>query len=607
MTRIIRCLTGVFVLAAVAAPAAAQDAPDPADRQVYFGEEHMHTHNSFDAVTVGVNQTWEQAYRFAMGEKVTLSTTGDTIQRRTPYDFVAITDHSEYFGVLKDLIDPASPLSTSDFAKGLTADLNDPNSSGSYLAQLISTLLNNSPLEEYVTPELLQSNWQKYVNAANQYYKPGEFTTLFAYEWTSIPGGRNMHRNVFFRDKAPPVPFSAFDSYHPEDLWTYMEVMRNLGIESLAIPHNSNVSDGWMFGPNKLLAGPIDERYARRQQRNEPLFEMAQVKGQSEAHPLLSPNDEFAGFEQFPNLINTPVVSQVKHGFYREALAYGFLLEQELGVNPYKMGAVAGADVHSGYQANEEFNYYGAHGRTDDTPQKRLNQAPNAATQLPGPIVSSAGTTAIWADRNTREALFDGLQRKETYGTSGTLIRLRVFGGWDFAADMADGDDFARLGYAGGVPMGGDLPAMPSGTGAPTLAIQAVKDPESGNLDRIQIIKVWLDARLNRPTEHIYDVALADGRTVGADGSVAPVGNTVDVSTATYTNDIGDAMLTAVWTDPDFDPSRHAAYYVRVLEIPTPRWSTYDAVRNNLPLPTVVPHTIQERAWSSPVWYTPAQ
>jgi len=579
-----------------------QDAK-PHERKVFFGEQHMHTRNSFDAFSLGVIQTWEQAYRYGMGEVVTHPTTGQKIQRRTPYDFVAITDHSEYFGVLKDLVDPNSPLSKSDFAKGYAAGLKNPSQGQQYMAQLITTLLTNKPMPQYVTPKLLTSNWEKYVAAADRFNQPGKFTTIVAFEWTSIPDGRNMHRNVWFRDKAPAVPFSAFDSIYPADLWTYLEVQRSAGIDCFAIPHNANVSDGWMFAPRKFLGGPMDERYARRQALNEPVFEMAQIKGQSEAHPLLSPNDEFADFELWANLINTPVPSQVKFGFFRQALAEGFRIEQATGYNPFKMGVVAGADAHTGTQPNEEFNFTGGHGTIDDTPQKRLDTRVNATGLLP-PIPSSACTTAVWADANTRPALFDAVKRKESYGTSGTLIRLRFFGGWNYTSGLLEDKELVKKAYAGGVPMGGDLPAA-SGSKAPTFAVWALKDPQSGNLDRIQIIKVWLDKRMDSPTEKIYDVALSDGRTVGEDGAVKPVGNTVDVKTATYTNDIGDAKLAAVWTDPDFDPNRPAAYYARVLEIPTPRWSTFDAVRNKLPLPKVVPPSIQERAWSSPIWYTP--
>ena len=583
-------------------------------KNVYFGEQHMHTRNSFDAFTIGVRQTWEEAYRYGRGEEVTLSTTGEKIKRGTPYDFVAITDHSEYYGVLKDLVDPNSPLSQSDFAKGFASGIKDPATGGKYVSQLIGTLLTNSPMEEYVKPELVQSNWQKFVDTANRFNEPGKFTTLIAYEWTSIPNGQNMHRNVFFRDKAPIAPFSSFDSIIPEDLWTYLEVQRTAGVDTFAIPHNSNVSDGWMFNPSKptmvadgvFQGEPMDSRYAKRQQLNEPLFEIAQLKGSSDTHPWLSPNDEFADFEMFPNMINVGMPSQIRYGFYREALGTGMRLEGQLGYNPFKYGLVGGADFHSGYQGNEEFNFQGGHGEIDDTPKKRLN--PNVTPSgVRGPIPSSAATTAVWAEENTRESIFDGMKSKETYGTSGTLIRLRFFGSWGYPGDLTSDDDFVEKAYDSGVPMGQDLPAKPSTAKAPTFAVWALKDPASGNLDRIQIIKVWSDARMNRPVEKIYDVALSDGRTVADDGSVKLVGNSVDLKTATYTNDIGDAQLAAVWTDPDFDATTRAAYYVRVLEIPTPRWSTYDSVRNNLPLTDIVPPTIQERAWSSPIWYTPAK
>jgi len=581
-------------------------------KNVYFGEQHMHTRNSFDAFTVGVSQTWEQAYRYGMGEAVTLSTTGEKIQRGTPYDFVAITDHSEYYGVLKDLVDPSSPLSKSDFAKGFTQGIKDPATGGKYVSQLIGTLLTNSPMEEYVKPEIVQSNWAKFVKVADKFNQPGKFTTLYAYEWTSIPNGQNMHRNVFFREKAPAAPFSSFDSNIPQDLWTYLEVQRTNGIDAFAIPHNSNVSDGRMFNPYKqttvdvVFQGELmDARYAKRQQLNEPVFEIMQLKGSSDTHPWLSPNDEFADFELFPNMINVGLPSQIRFGFFREALATGMGLEKKLGYNPFKYGVVAGADFHSGYQGNEEFGFNGGHGLLDDTPEKRLN--PNMTpTGVRGPIPSSAGTTAVWAEENTRAGIFDAMKSKESYGTSGTLIRLRFFGGWEFSDKLVADKDFVRLAYANGVPMGQDLKAMPKKQQAPTFAVWAQKDPETGNLDRIQIVKVWNDKRTGRPVEAIYDVALSDGRAADADGNIPPVGNTVDVKTATYSNDIGDNELAAVWTDPDFDKEVRAAYYVRVLEIPTPRWSTYDSVRNNLPLTDLVPATIQERAWSSPIWYTPS-
>jgi len=607
------CFAATLVACGIAFTASADSAGEPGRdsgkanplKNVYFGEQHMHTRNSFDAFTLSVSATWEDAYRFGRGEEVKLSTTGEKMKRRTPYDFVAITDHSEYYGVLWQLLDPKNPLSTSDFAKELAKMRTDPKAAGPAVQKLILTLVNNDPMKEYVTPELRQGRWQDFIKTADKFNDPGKFTTLYAYEWTSIPGGRNMHRNVFFKNKPAAVPFSSFDSIHPEDLWTYLEIQRGQGIDVFAVPHNSNVSDGWMFSENKFMGGPMDARYAKRQQANEPVFEMHQTKGNSEAHPWLSPNDEFADFEPFPSLISLGSPSAIKGGFYRQGLITGMQLETRLGHNPYKMGAVAGADVHSGYQGNEEWDWKGAHGMLDDTPQKRLNPTPNASGET-GYAVSSAGTTAVWATENTREGIFDGIVSKETYGTTGTLIKLRFFGGWKYSKKLVGDKKFVEKAYKGGVPMGQDLPKKKGK--APIFAVWALKDPESGNLDRIQIVKVWTDARNGMPREKIYDVAWSDMDKRKPDaktGKLPPVGNTVDIKKATYTNDIGDSQMSVVWKDPDFDPAIKAAYYVRVLEIPTPRWSTYDAVKLGVDPPTGVPATIQERAYSSPIWYTP--
>jgi len=574
-------------------------------KNVYFGEQHLHTAASPDAFAVGTRGTWDDAYRYAKGEEVKLSTTGKVIKKKPPYDFVAITDHSEYFGVMPRLIDPKDPLSKTDFAKKLQDKKAKMTDSTSAVSIILHSILTSIPMPEYVKPEMLQENWAAYVKAANKHNDPGKFTALIAYEWTSIPNGRNMHRNVFFRDdKGPKIPFSSFDSYYPEDLWTYQEVQRNMGIENFAIPHNGNVSDGWMFSPNKFLAGPMDARYAKRQALNEPLTEIIQTKGSSDTHPLLSPNDEFADFELFQNMINVGQPSQIKYGYIRQGLVEGMILEDKLGTNPFKMGIVSGADSHSAYSNNEEFGFNGSHGATDDTPQKRLHPGMSPSGE-PASVVGTAGTTAVWAEENTRASIFDAMQSKETYGTSGTMIRLRFFGGWKYAKDLVKDKEFVKKAYAGGVPMGHDMAPKPGGVKGPTFAVWAQKDPESGNLDRVQIIKGFIN-RWGRTDEKIYDVALSDDRKADKKtGKVADVGNTVDIKKATYTNDIGDTQLSTVWTDPDFDPKQKAVYYVRVLEIPTPRWTTYDAARNNLPLPTDVPATIQERAWSSPIWYTP--
>ena len=579
--------------------------PNPL-KNVYFGEEHMHTRNSFDAFTIGVNQTWDDAYRYAKGEEVKLSTTGEPMRKRTPYDFVAITDHAEYFGVLKEFGNPDSPLADSDFARGIVAGQTDPAAGGPFFKQLLASLFANEPIPEYATPELRTGMWQSFLEAADEHNEPGKFTTLYAYEWTSIPRGSNMHRNVFFKDKAAAIPFSAFDSILPADLWTHLETLREQGIEVFAIPHNSNVSNGWMFSEYEFLGGPMTARYARRQAANEPLFEIVQTKGQSDAHPALSPNDEFVDFERFDNLINLPIQGDKSRGsFFRQGLATGLYLERTVGENPYKMGVVAGADFHSGYQGNEEFAFNGGHGFIDDTPAKRLNPKPGLSGGVTA-LLSSAGTTAVWAEENTREGIWNGMMSKETYGTSGTMIRLRFFGGWDFPDSLVRKKNFIERAYKEGVPMGQDLREKPRRAKAPTFAVWALKDPESGNLDRIQIIKVWANPNNGLPMEKVYDVVWSDDRKPDPEtGRLPPVGNTVDVKRATYTNDIGDSQLAGVWTDPDFDPKLRAAYYVRVLEIPTPRWSTYDSAKNGIPVPEGIPATLQERAWSSPIWYTP--
>ncbi|MGI9401777.1 MAG: DUF3604 domain-containing protein [Rhizobiaceae bacterium] len=576
-------------------------------KNVYFGEQHLHTTNSPDAFVVGVRQTWDEAYQWAMGKEVKLRTSGETIKKSTPYDFVAITDHAEYFGVMPSLIDPDDPLYQTDLANGLRDPNANPADPDSAINQILGSLIHGEPMKQFVSVELQSGNWKRYTETANKYNNPGKFTTILAYEWTSIPNGRNMHRNVFFRDdKGPFVPFTAFDSIHPEDLWTFLEVQRNQGTETFAIPHNGNLSDGWMFSPNKFLAGPMDARYAARQQANEPLTEIIQTKGSSDTHPLFSPNDEFANFEIQQNMINVGQTGQMKYGYYRQALSDGMAMEAKLGTNPFKYGVVSGADSHSGYSNNEEFNFHGSHGVLDDTAKKRSNPATNASGTFNGQM-GSAGTTAVWAEENTRGSIFDGMKRKETYGTSGTLIRLRFFGGWNYPKDLTADEDFVENAYKGGVPMGGDLPEAASK--APTFAVWAMKDPESGNLDRIQIIKAFVN-KWGLAGEKIYDVVWSDEDKRQIDpntGKLPPVGNTVDIKTATYSNDsIGANQLRAVWTDPDFDASQQAAYYVRVLEIPTPRWTTYDAAKLGIEPLKKVPATIQERAWSSPIWYTPA-
>jgi hypothetical protein len=605
-----------FLLALSSAPrATAQDAtaadkkpaPDPANRQVFFGEQHLHTNASADAYIQGNHKnTIEDAFKYNKGLPVKKYLTGETVQRKTPYDWTAVTDHAEYLGLLNRLGEDPPPVSPDDpIVKALKSG--DPKQMDNGFRMLAGYFTKNIRYQPFENKAVLRSNWERHKEAMNKHYEPGKFTTLIAFEWTSMPANQNLHRNVFFRDdKGPDMPFTSFDSDQPEDLWTYLEVQREAGHECFAIPHNGNLSNSLMYAPYTSAGTPIDARYATRRARNEVATEIIQTKSQSDTNPALSPNDEFADFESgFKGLIGTlpNATGRIDYSFVRTALINGLGHQINLGVNPFKYGIVAGADAHTAFSVNEEFNYTGVHNTFDMSPKVRLDSGANS-TGASSLVLGSAGATGVWADENTREGIFDGIKRKETFGTSGTLIRLRFFGGWDYASDLVDDREFAKNAYAGGVPMGGDLPSMPEAAKAPTFAVQALKDPESGNLDRIQIIKGWYQN--GHGHEKVYDVAWSgDRKHDPATGKLPPVGNTVDVKTAKYTNTIGATQLSDVWTDPDFDPSLHAVYYVRVLEIPTPRWSTYDAVKLGVAPPLGVPATIQERAWSSPIWYTP--
>ncbi len=590
----------------VGQPAGAPGEPNPL-RNVYFGEQHIHTSASPDAFAFGTRVTADAAYRYAKGEAIKNDQSGLMIQKRTPYDWAAVTDHAEYLGVMPLLLDPDSPLQDTEIGKLISSGAQKDGEAA--FQQIITSATINKPIDYLVDPETQKTAWQKQVDFANDHYEPGKFTTLVAFEWSSQPNSKNLHHNVFFRDNGPERIFSAFDSVHREDLWVYQEYQRALGHENMSIPHNSNVSNSAMFALHDSNGNPIDARWAELSQRNSPAVEMIQTKGASETHPALSPNDEFAAFEdKFVHLLGSGgVQSLIDYSFVRQALTNGVGFQEMLGLNPFKYGIVAGADSHIAASANEEFNYPGVHGNIDSTPEIRLSGAGSVAGE-PAILFGTPGATGVWAPENTREAIFDAIQRKETFGTSGPLIRLRFFGGWDYADDLVDQDDFVAKAYDTGVPMGGDLPMMPEGAKAPTFALWALKDPESGNLDRIQVIKGWYDTR-GYGFQKIYDVNWSDQdkrQIDDATGKLPPVGNTVNVADASYTNDIGATQLRAVWTDPDFDPTQHAVYYVRVIEIPTPRWSTYDAKTLGIEPPAGVPATIQERAWSSPIWYTPA-
>ncbi len=594
--------------------------PNPL-KNVYFGEEHLHTVNSPDAFSFGTRNTPDDALRYCKGEEITLATTGVKHQKKTPYDWCAITDHAEYMGIMPLLLQTDSPLKDTEIGKMIASG--DPAQGEAAFQQIITSAAVNVPIDYMNDPKLMKSIWEEQKKTVNAHNDPGVFTTLIAFEWTSIPQYQNMHHNVFFRDDAgPETQLSSFDTVKREDLWTYQEVQRAMGHENFSISHNGNVSNGLMFPPTTSYGTPITKQWAERSIANTIATEMAQVKGASETTPALSPTDEFASYETYyTSLLGSGgVVGKVNGSFVRQGLITGIGLQEKLGANPYKLGIVGGSDSHDALQANDEFDYFGVHGNTDKTPEIRLGSTGSVAGE-PARFFSSAATTAVWAPENTREAIFDGIKAKETYATSGTYIRLRFFGGWDYPDNLTDDPDFVAKAYAGGVPMGGDLAPHPAKdlAEAPKFAVWALKDPESGNLDRVQIVKGWYDR--GYAYEKVFDVVWSDAEARQAEicgtadkpicsdltRPIPPVGNTVDIGTATYTNDIGDTQLSAVWTDPEFDPTHHAVYYVRVLEIPTPRWTTYDAVKLGIAPPADVAATIQERAWSSPIWYTPTE
>jgi hypothetical protein len=591
----------------VGEPGRESDKPNPLNN-VYFGEQHLHTNASVDAYIQGNHKNDpDSAFRYNKGEVVEKFLTGQKLQRRTPYDWTAVTDHAEYLGLLPALNDKNPPVSKDDpIIKGLLSD--DPKSQDAAFSKLAGYITRNERYQPFENKKFLRSAWVRQKEVINKHNEPGKFTTLIAFEWTSMPNNQNLHRNVFFRDdKGPDMTFSSFDSDRPEDLWTYQDVQREAGHENFSIPHNGNLSNSLMYAPLTSDGTPIDAPYAIKRQRNEVATEIIQAKSQSETNPALSPNDEFASFEDgFKGLIGTlpNAVGLIDYSFVRRALVDGLGHQMAVGVNPFKYGIVAGADSHTAFSVNEEFNYTGVHNVFDDSPKVRLETGANS-TGASSLVLGSAGATGVWAPENTREAIFDAIKRKEVYGTSGTLIRLRFFGGWDYPSSLTNDNDFVKKAYKDGVPMGGDLPTKPKDAKAPTFAVRALKDPQSGNLDRIQIVKGW--RQLGHSYEKIYDVAWSDNRKQNASGKLPAVGNTVDIKNATYSNSIGDTQLSADWTDPDFDPTQYAVYYVRVLEIPTPRWSTYDAKVLGIDPPEGVPATIQERAWSSPIWYTPEE
>jgi len=594
----------VFAISILTISALAQETPQ---RNAYFGETHVHTSWSLDAFSIGNTLTTPaDAYKYFKGEAIK-HPLGYEVKIDTPLDWAGVTDHSEYAGVIQAANEPNSPVSKIPQAAPLVLKDKSKKEMERVALYAINVLVAGPPVKALMSPEIAGSVWKKNVEIAEEANDPGKFTAFCSYEWTSMPNNMNLHRNIFFEDcsKVPEMPFSALDSSHPVDLWNWMDGQRKAGNDLLAISHNANVSDGRMFPTEVDSKGrPIDAAYAASRVRNEPLIEIKQLKGSSETHPLLSPTDEFANFEIMSVLLGNPPgrIPHIVGSYARQALKDGLTMQDTEGFNPYKFGFGAASDSHNTAVPYRQDNFFGGHSFTDGTNEARMSGT-LVGGMFDARTEGTSGLTGVWAEENTRESIFEGIKRKETFAVSGPHIKVRLFGGWEYTPDIMKQKDWVNIGYEKGVPMGGDLPSMKSK--APTFILWAVKDPTSGNLDRIQIIKGW--TRNGQSFEKIYDVAWAGDRKPDKwTGRIPAIESTVDIDNATYTNTVGSTELKTVWTDPDFDPSVHAFYYARVLEIPTPRWTTIQAKEMGIAPPDIVAATIQERAWTSPIWYTPS-
>lgn len=583
--------------------------------KVLFGDTHLHTAISVDAGTMNrVGQ--EDAYRFARGEEVS-TTHGLRAKLSRPLDFLVIADHAEMYGLMPQLLSGDPEILSTEIGKKWYTAL----TSGDYDTIFATAMEIVGSLSGDVPPiqnkNAVRNAWQAYTALADRYNDPGKFTALIGFEWTAI-GGYNLHRNVIFRGDANvanrTLPFSQYDSKNPEKLWEYLAGFeKETGGAVLAISHNGNLSNGRMFTVETFDGKPLTRELAAMRAQYEPLIEATQIKGDGEAHPFLSPNDEFAAYEKWDraNLNGTEAKKpeMLQWEYAREALKTGLKLQRTIGANPYKFGMVGSTDAHTSFAAVEEENFFGKHSGVEPEPHRWEHvviEAPDPKFNTLGWQQAAGGYAAVWATENTREAIFDAMKRKETYATTGSRMTVRFFGGWEFTADDATSRLPATVGYAKGVPMGGDLrplPGAPAGK-KPTFLVAAMKDALSGNLDRIQIVKGWLDKN-GKAQERVYDVVWSGDRKPGANGKLPPVGNTVDVKKATWKNSIGAAELATTWTDPNFDASQSAFYYARVIEIPTPRWTAYEALRFKVEMTPDVPMTTQERAYTSPIWYTP--
>ena len=597
-----------------AAQASAQEVPtEPApdgDRMLLWGDTHVHSRNSVDAFATGIaSADIDTAYRFARGIPVVFPKTGQKVQIDRPLDFLVMADHAENLSIAPRIeAGDRAVLATSLGSK--FRNILETQGARAFTSAMMGFDQSEADRPKYfaelLDPQVRQTSWNAQIDAAERHNRPGTFTAMIGWEWSSTPNTRNLHRIVMTDADAAVarqfLPFSYYQSDRPEDLWSFFEeTAARTGADFVGMPHNSNLSDGLMFAPRTSDGEAVTAAYAQRRAAWEPVVEMSQYKGTSETHPALSPNDEFAEFE-LRNMLLSGEPTEAKRGSYvRTSLMQGLAEERRTGVNPFAFGLIGASDSHTGLSSQREDEFFGKMAE-DFLPRERIG--PDALPSIfPNAQMSAGGLAGVWSDANTRKDIFAAFRRREVFGTTGPRIAVRLFAGYGLPAAMAEARDFAAQGYRRGVPMGGNL--LPSNGKAPQLAIRAVKDPAAANLDRVQVVKGWLDAA-GKMHERVYDVAWSDGRTRRADGTLPPVGNTVDLATARYRNTIGSAELATVWTDPQFDPAQPAFYYVRVLQIPTPRQHVYDALALGIDPATLdLPPTIQERAWSSPVWYRP--
>jgi len=581
--------------------------PNPT-RDAYFGDLHVHTKFSFDAFIFGTRNDPDAAYRFAKGEAIQHAS-GFKMQMKKPLDFQGVADHAAYLGMLPQMWDPQTAVGKHPLALQMREASNPTERSAAF--QALIAYVGGAVEDDLLDLSVVKSAWSEIIEAAERHNEPGKFTAFIAYEYTTGgPEFQNLHRNVIFRgSKRPDMPFSRLDSLNPEDLWDWMDHLRNQGIEALAIPHNSNGSDGWMFQTTNWDGKPMNAAYAKQRMRNEPLVEITQVKGTSDTHPLLSPNDEWADFEIMPLRIASTLSSRPQGSYVREAYLNGLAMQEAEGINPYRFGVIGSSDTHNAAGSFEEDNYWSKTGMLDISPKQRgsipLDQPgpdgepyANAASKYWG----ASGLAGVWAESNTRDAIYDAFRRKETFATSGPHIRVRFFGGYDFNNSILTDKDAVAKAYAQGVPMGADL--LAKGDNAPSFFTWAMRDSDSGRLQRLQIIKGWVQK--GETHEQVYDIACSDGLKVNPDTHRCPDnGARVNLSDCSTSADKGAVEIATVWRDPDFTPGQHAFYYVRVLENPVCRWSTWDAIRAGVTPRPDMHATIQDRAWSSPIWYVP--